>query len=136
MALAATEMSERIAAETGCNIAASTFHKLGINIITKVNGIKPKITKLDLRKFVKEQLELNMRSDTYLSLLGSYLLYNRVVAKSELEFSSSVEYDEYLKLNPPKTLNGETVKSYGEMDIANFLAQNARPLCLRSPIRG
>ncbi len=120
----ATEMSERIAKETGHNIAASTFHKLGLNIISKVNGVMPKITQINLRKFVKEQLVLNMQSDSYLNLLSSYLLYNRVVAKSEFEFKSQNEYDEYLKLNPPTTVNNETVKSYGEMDIANFLMQN------------
>lgn len=120
----ATEMSQRISQETGCNIDASTFHKLGLNIITEVNGIVPKITQLNLRKFVKEQLLLNMQSDAYLNLLSSYLLYNRVVSKSEFEFKTQAEYEEYLRLNPPTTINNETVKSYGEMDIANFLAQN------------
>jgi len=120
----ACEMSERINRETGCKIDASTFHKLGLNIITKVKGIVPKITQLSLRKFTKEQLLLNMQSDTYLNLLSTYLLYNRVVAKSEFEFKTQAEYDEYLRLNPPTTINNETVKSYGEMDIANFLMQN------------
>ncbi len=120
----ASEMSQRINQETGCNIDASTFHKLGLNIITKVNGVVPKITQLNLRKFVKEQLLLNMQSDAYLNLLSSYLLYNRVVSKSEFEFKTQKEYKEYLRLNPPTTINNETVKSYGEMDIANFLTQN------------
>ncbi len=120
----ASEMSQRINQETGCDIDASTFHKLGLNIITKVNGIVPKITQLNLRKFVKEQLLVNMQSDAYLNLLSSYLLYNRVVSKSEFEFKTQSEYEEYLRLNPPTTINNETVKSYGEMDIANFLAQN------------
>lgn len=120
----ASEMSQRISKETGYNIDASTFHKLGLNIITKVNGIVPKITQLNLRKFVKDQLLLNMQSDAYLNLLSSYLLYNRVVSKSEFEFKTQTEYEEYLRLNPPTTINNETVKSYGEMDIANFLTQN------------
>lgn len=120
----ATEMSKRITEETGCNIAASTFHKLGLDIISEVNGIMPKITQINLRKFIKEQLIFNMQSDSYLNLLSSYLLYNRVVAKSEFEFKSQKEYEEYLRLNPPITANGELVKSYGEMDIANFLMQN------------
>ena len=38
-----------------------------------------------------------MQSDTYLNLLILYLLYNRVVAKSEFEFKTQKEYDEYLK---------------------------------------
>lgn len=120
----ASEMNERIATETGQSIAALTFHKLGLNIISQVDGVMPKITQIPLRKFVKKQLLLNMQDDTYLRLLASYLLYNHVVSKSEFEFKSQKEYDEYLKLNPPTTINHETVKSYGEMDIANFLAQN------------
>jgi len=120
----ATEMSERIASETGHNIAASTFHKLGLNIISQVEGVVPKITQIGMRKFIKEQLMLNMQSDKYLHLLNSYLLYNRVAAKSEFDFASQSEYEEYLALNPPTTVNNETVKSYGEMDIANFLTQN------------
>ena len=44
----ASEMSERINRETGCKIDASTFHKLGLNIITKVKGNVPKITQLSL----------------------------------------------------------------------------------------
>lgn len=120
----AAEMNERIVSETGQNIDACTFHKLGLNIISKVNGIIPKITNINLQKFVKEQFMLNMQSDAYLNLLNSYLLYNRVAAKSEFEFKTQNEYDEYLKSNPPTTINNEIVKSYGEMDIANFLLQN------------
>lgn len=120
----ASEMDERIFAETGYRIEATTFHKLGLNIISKVNGTIPKITQVNLRKFIKDQIAMNMQSETYLNLLNSYLLYNRIVAKSEFEFDSQEEYDEYLRLNPPTTVNNETVKSYGEMDIANFLMQN------------
>jgi len=80
-------------------------------------------------------LLLNMQSDTYLNLLSTYLLYNRVVAKSEFEFKTQAEYDEYLRLNPPTTLNNETVKSYGEMDIANFLTQNGVAYIYEQPYK-
>ena len=52
------------------------------------------------------------------------MYYNHVVSKSEFDFSSQKEYEDYLKLNPPMTYNKETVKSYGEMDFVNFLALN------------
>ncbi len=120
----ATEMFRRIQSETGFAIAASTFHKLGLNIISKVDGVVPKITQLKTRVFIKEQLQIQMKSDEYLKLLSSYLLYNKVVAKSEFDFTSEQEYKEYLTLNPPTTIKNEVVKSYGEMDIANFLTQN------------
>lgn len=120
----ATEMDQRIQAETGANIAASTFHKLGLNIITKVDGVKPRISKLDMRSFVKEQMERLICSGAYLGRLSMYLLNSRVETKSEFSFHSKDEYDKYLKENPPVTLKKETVKSYGEMEIANFLTLN------------
>ena len=120
----ASEMSERICLETGFSIQASTFHKLGLNIIAKVNGIMPKITHIDLHKFVREQLELHMRSEAYLERLGKYLLYSKFDAKSEFDFETKEEYEKYLLTNPPTTINHEVVKSYGEMDIANFLNHN------------
>lgn len=120
----AAEMSQRIDRETGCHIDAFTFHKLGMNIITQVEGIVPKIFQQNMRKFIMEQLRLQMRSERYLLLLSSYLLNHRIQARSEFDFQNMSEYQEYLQLNPPTTLGNETVKSYGEMEIANFLAQN------------
>ena len=131
----ANEMNERIHKETGARIDASTFHKLGLNIIARANCVVPKITQLNLRKFVKEQIDTNMQSDKYLKLLSTYLLYNRVAYKSEFEFKTEKEYKEYLKLNPPTTINKEIVKSYGEMDIANFLSENRIQYIYESPYK-
>lgn len=120
----ANEMKERIHAATGCNIEASTFHKLGLNIISKVNHIVPKITKINLQQFIKEQLKINMQNPPYLKLLCVYLLYNKMTSKNEFDFSTDDEYEEYIRFNPPTTIKHETVKSYGEMDIANFFTEN------------
>ncbi len=121
----ATEMKKRIESETGIQIEASTFHKLGKNIITKVNKITPKISNIELLPFIKKQILKNMESENYLKLLNSYFMFHRISEKSEFEFKNKQEYEEYLKLNPPITLKRESVKSYGELDIANFLNQNS-----------
>ncbi len=120
----ASEMRERINKETGKDIAASTFHKLGLNIITTVNRITPKISKIQLQKFVRERFAENMKDPKYLDLLCRYSLHNHKYSRSEFDFMNSSEYDEYLKMNPPVTLKGDPVRSYGEMDIANFLFGN------------
>ncbi len=120
----ATEMSERINKEIGQQIEASTFHKLGLEIIKKSMGITPRITKVNLRAFIKERLEYLMEEKAYQDALVSYLLYHGTVQKTEFDFETEREYYEYLNHNPPTTLKKEVVKSYGEMDIANFLAQN------------
>ena len=109
----ATEMCERIHKETGYPIEASTFHKLGLNIIKKVEGLVPKISQINLRSFVREQIAVHIKDSRYLMMLSNYLLYNRVVAKSEFDFSTKAEYDDYLSMNPPTTLNNEAVKRYG-----------------------
>lgn len=120
----ASEMSERIAMEVGAELDVMTFHKLGLSIITKAEGVVPKITKLNLHKFIKEQLQDRISDVEYLRLLNRYLIYGSSNFKSEFDFKSQDEYEEYIRLNPPTTLNGEKVKSYGEIDIANFLFEN------------
>mgnify|MGYP001055010831 CR=1 FL=1 len=120
----ASEMSERIAMETGVELDAMTFHKLGLSIISKVEKVVPKITKLNLHKFIKEQLQDKISETKYLQTLNHYFIYGFDNTKNEFDFKSQSEYEEYIRLNPPVTLNGEKVKSYGEMDIANFLFEN------------
>lgn len=122
----AAEMSERLNKEIGKSITAQTFHKLGIDIITAVQGKKPKIYSADIRQFVRKQLDALMQDSAYLRKLCVYLTYNGNGAerKTEFDFQTEEEYLSYLKYNPPITLKKETVKSYGELDIANFLAQN------------
>lgn len=120
----ASEMRDRINRETGQVIEASTFHKLGLNIINDVKGITPKITKIQLQAWAKEKLNEYMKDPKYLNLLCQYFLFNHKYDKSEFDFQSSSEYEDYLRMNPPVTLKGERVKSYGEVDIANYLYRN------------
>lgn len=120
----ASEMSERIAMETGAELDAMTFHKLGLSIISKVEKTVPKITKINLHKFIREQLQDKISGIKYLQTLSHYFIYSFNNARSEFDFKSQNEYEEYIRLNPPATLSGEKVKSYGEMDIANFLFEN------------
>ena len=120
----AAEMRERIVKEMGQSIEVLTFHKLGMNIIKACEGVVPKVTRVDLRSFVNEQLSALMERPQYLRLLSSFLLYHWIPSRSEFEFASETEYKEYLEYNPPTTLKNERVKSYGETDIANFLSYN------------
>lgn len=120
----AEEMRKRLKSETNEEIEASTFHKLGLNILTEVAGVKPKISDLDLRKFVRDRLKMHMRDFAYFELLCDYILYNHKDEKADDCFRTEEEYNEYLNSNPPITLKGEAVKSYGELDIANFLYRN------------
>lgn len=120
----AAEMSERLNKEIGRPITAQTFHKLGLDIIAAVQGKKPKVYSADIRQFIRKQLDTLTQDADYLRKLCIYLTYNGTEQKTEFDFQTEEEYLSYLKYNPPVTLKKETVKSYGELDIANFLTQN------------
>ena len=120
----AAEMKERLQKETGEMIEASTFHKLGLNILTEVGGVKPQITSINPKTYVREWLKTNIQNSAYLELLCNFILFNYKFEKNETDFETIDDYEEYLEENPPLTLKGEKVKSYGEMDIANFLFRN------------
>lgn len=121
---AASEMAHRIMSEARKDLDVYTFHKLGLNIITSVQGKVPRICQLDLRQFARKQLDSLVQQDEYLRKLSYYLTYAGTAQRNEFDFNDEKEYQAYLKMNPPVTMKKETVKSYGEMDIANFLFQN------------
>lgn len=131
----AAEMSQRLSAELGLPITALTFHKLGLDIISSVEGKKPKIYSSDIRQFVRNQLKILVQDLSYLKKLCIYLTYNSSNQKNEFDFAKKEDYDAYLKYNPPITLKKEQVKSYGELDIANFLTQNGISYVYEQPYK-
>lgn len=121
---AATEMKNRLMKETNQKIYVATFHKLGYDIIRRVENITPNISQVDIRSFTLEDINKLIQDKGYQKKMMTYLLYNRVQERSEFSFQDEGEYREYLETNPPTTILEERVKSYGEMVIANFLTQH------------
>ncbi|MBR4227014.1 MAG: UvrD-helicase domain-containing protein [Candidatus Methanomethylophilaceae archaeon] len=103
------ELKERVAKETGCTIQVSTFHRLGLEIITNVEGRKPNISHLDLNVFVGETLKNLCENRRYLLMMRDYLLFDRSQEDERPDPARIV------------TMKGETVKSHGEKTIADFL---------------
>ena len=124
---AAEEMDERIQAKLGINnLTVKTFHSLGKQIITQVEGVVPAINKMaeDERlrtSFVDEQIQRLLLDELYKSRFVTYFLRFSYPYKSAFNFKSLGEYNNYLLENEIRTLQGELVKSYEECEIANFL---------------
>ena len=130
----AGEMRQRLRAETGQSIEASTFHSLGMDILAKAEGIRPRVTRLDLPKFIREEMTGTLMKDPrYLARLNQYVIHSRVVARDTFSFRTMREYQHYLRENAPVTLKGEIVKSYGEMEIANYLFLHDIPYVYEGP---
>jgi DNA helicase-4 len=126
---AAQEMSERI--NTKLNIegfTVKTFHSLGKQIITTVEGVVPEINKMaeDDRlktKFIDQQFQLLMQQADYKALVVEYFVRFAFPYKDQFKFKSQGAYNKHLRDNELRTLQGELVKSYEECEIANFLFQ-------------
>ena len=113
----ASEINKRIVAETGVSVDAMTFHKLGMSILTKVNGIVPKVSQTDVRRFVSEMSanRLSISSELVRWALVYLFLNNGMDSQNKTNSMHTA---------PFVTLKGEQVKSGGELEIANFLALN------------
>jgi len=124
---AAEEMDERIRSQLGINnLTAKTFHGLGMHIISQVEGVVPSINKMagDDRlqdHFVDEQIKRLLEDELYKSRFVTYFLRFSHPYKSQFNFKSLGEYNNYILENDIRTLQGEQVKSYEECEIANCL---------------
>ncbi len=121
------ELRHRIADETGTEIETTTFHRLAMKIIRTADGKAPGVSNIDLERFLSEEMDRKIKDKGYVKALNRYLAYDYDSQKMESDFTNRTEYQLYLEENPLITINGEKVKSYGEADIANFLAINGVP---------
>lgn len=120
----AIELKERIKKETNIDLDVMTFHKLGLEIIKKCTEKNINIFDKNLYEIIKKTINKNIEDSDYLNKLIYFMSTARFNIKDEFDFSSEKEYEEYLQLNKPMTLKGEIVKSYGELEIANYLFEN------------
>ena len=117
----AEEMRNRIRSETGIDMDIFTFHKLGTEIIRGVEGKKCTVYN---GNFIKECIYDHLSDEKYRNMFISYCMFMPTKSADEFEFESKKEYDEYIQNTSPVTIRGEAVKSYCELEIANFLYSN------------
>lgn len=124
---AAKEMEERIHARLGIStLTVKTFHSLGKQIITDVEGTVPAIDKMAedeaLRaRFVDDRIKQFLLDHHYKSRLVTYFTRFIYPYKSQFAFKTEGAYHAYILENEIRTLQGELVKSYEECEIANYL---------------
>lgn len=130
---AAAEMNDRIKERIPSNasqLKASTFHALGNEILARHYGFKRSVTQFteqphQFTKFIDEAIiELAEQNPQFKSSLVRYFSSLSTPGKSDFDFNSIEEYNEFLSSCRLITLNNEWVKSVGELRIANYLALN------------
>lgn len=124
---AAREMQERLDERVNKKgVVASTFHKLGKDIIASVEKAQPSISPLAtdgalLEMHVDGWFEALLEIPSYRQWVLDYLGYYRYQEVNPFDFKTQGEYFEYISANEIRTLKGEMVKGLGELLIANHL---------------
>jgi DNA helicase-4 len=127
---AAEEMAGRIRQRCGSPVDAMTFHALGYEIIRQVEGQAPALAAhasddAAFLALLREILltEIATRSGPCALLLRWFAEFERPW-KTEWDFDSADEYAAYVQTTELRTLQGERVRSFEELVIANWLYLN------------
>ena len=119
-------LHERLGANIGSKVKVSTFHALGLEIIGQAEGRRPASAKAAeggtaLTRLVKDIIA-NLLADNEVSArLVEWFEHQFAPYKSEHQCASWGEYYYYIRKFDIRSLKGETVKSFEECEIANFL---------------
>ena len=127
---AAAEMAERIEQRCGVPVAAKTFHALAYGIIGEVEGEAPALAAHasdDAQFFALLReilLDVASRPGEVVGLLIQWFAEFFRPERSEWDFANQHEYFSYVEEQELRTLQGEVVRSYEELQIANWLYLN------------
>ena len=134
----ANELAERVKHRLGVDIQISTFHKLGLDILSSTKGGKPL-----LASFAADPVAKSKHLDTiigslkkdqrFIERLIEFCAYYRVENKQLWHFSSLAEYMNWLRSNSITSLDGVLKKSFQECVIANWLILNGVPFEYEKP---
>lgn len=109
----------------GINI--NTFHALGLKILAEAQGQKPSLTELaESREKLGEYLDgliKKIYEDNYAELAEFFVSYAKPY-RDQFDFKSMGDYIAYVRSVGLITLNGKTVKSLEELELANFFYAN------------
>jgi DNA helicase IV len=123
---AAKELTDRCKQKVGIEIKAETFHALGSQIIGEIETNVPSVSKLATDKaqldfFLQTVLE-KIRENPQASIsLREFVLGHLKPYRAEHTFRSMEEYLAYTKSVELRALSGDLVRSFAELDIANYL---------------
>jgi DNA helicase-4 len=126
---AAKELSDRCTDRLAVEIPASTFHSLGNQIIGAVEPVTPTLSRFAndrqfFGQFLNTTIEHLKAEEKTWKRARAFILGHLKPYRSESDFASLEEYEAYTRTVELRALSGHLVKSFAELDIANFLFFN------------
>ena len=124
---AAKEIRERLPHDLS-EAQVFTFHAFGRSVIAK-SGNAPSISKLAVDKNALTEAIENILHEIATDPeqpadVVDFLLYHHRPYRSAFDFTTLIDYEEWVRSVELRTLNGELVKSFEELVIANYLAEH------------
>ena len=125
---AVTTIRDRLPADLD-DVNVFTFHAFGMRVLADATGTKPRISKLadDNRLYLRaigEILERMLDSPQHGRTLRHFLAYCKNPYKSPFDFKTTNDYYAHVRRGDLRALSGDRVKSFEEVEIANFLSLN------------
>jgi DNA helicase-4 len=120
------EIAARILKQTGIECQCHTFHSFGLSVVAISQDKKPSLASFiendfSYRAFINNLCEKLLKDPKFSKEITSFFISFLRPYKDAFDFKTSGEYFEYIRANRLITLKGEVVKSYEELEIANYL---------------
>ncbi len=136
---AADEVKERLGGELA-NVDVSTFHAFGRRVVAQASGQAPTISKLAIDEsacvLALEQIIEDLISDPKQDRqVVEFIAYHRCPYSSPFDFKSPSDYYNYIRNIDRHALSGDKVKSFEELEVANFLALSGIRFEYESPYK-
>ena len=133
---AAAEIGDRLPGDLSTE-HVRTFHGFGRRVIADVERTKPTISQFvgehelpgTLKDILKQLLDDPQESDTTANFIASY----HGAYESVFDFNTKDEYDAYIRSVELRTLSGVRVRSFEELEIANYLTKHGIRFCYERP---
>ena len=125
---AAEEIRQRLPDDlAGAHVA--TFHAFGRRVIADVE-VAPTLSKLAedeaMLTVVIDRILVDLVGDPRQSrVVADFITRHRADYRSQFEFDTPGQYYDYVRRSELRTLSGDLVKSFEELEIANFLTLNS-----------
>ena len=116
-----------------------TFHCFGRRVIAEVEAA-PTISKLaedelKLRRAIDRIIAELLEDPEQSKAVINFIIYHHAPYRSAFEFSTNEQYEEHIRDVELRSLSGDLVKSFEELEIANYLTEHGVEFRYEEPFK-
>jgi DNA helicase-4 len=127
---AAEEISERLGGDVSGDGVSSTFHSLGLGVVARARGKKPRLTSLDedirlMQAFLRRCIDDGLKAPKVANHVIEFLAYFRYPEPDPVPAEKSHEANRWAEGHDIRSFTGILLRSNSEAIIANWLTLNS-----------